>query len=80
MKINVGKPIEKCRLGNFSRGDVVAIKGRVYLVTDENDDAGNWCCVDIKEGCIESYSPETEVAQIEAEVNIISGQAFLYKE
>lgn len=80
MKINVGKPIEKCRLGNFLFGDVVAIKGRVYLITEDNDEAGNWCCVDIKEGRVEFYSPETEVAQIEAEVNIISGQAFLYKE
>lgn len=80
MEINVGKPIEKCRLGNFLFGDIVAIKGRAYLITDESDEEGKWCCVDIKEGCIESYSPETEVAQIEAEVNIISGQAFLYKE
>lgn len=47
---------------------------------DTSDDDENWICVDLKEGFSDSYSPDTEVAKIEAEINIISGQAFLYKE
>lgn len=80
MDINIKKSTAGTRLDTFKQGDVVAIKGFAYIVTEVTNDDGYIVCVSLREGYVEAHSPYEIVTKLDATINILNGEESLYHE